>query len=130
MRWIKFLLSAVGILLLGAFAARTAANMVVAPQSGETVSAGVVSVPSVLGKSAGEVLFYPWPLYETQELRPPPDLVLDSYYTSVFGTMEVLGVSYDAQALRDSILWNTDNENFYSQVPARRITATGTRKRR
>lgn len=115
MRWIKFLLSAVGILLLGAFAARTAANMVVAPRSGETVSAGVVSVPSVLGQSAGEALFYPWPLYETQELRPLPDLVLDNY-ASVFGTMEALGVSYDAQAMRDSMLWNADNENFYSQV--------------
>ncbi len=115
MRWIKFLLLAVGILLLGAFAARTAANMVVAPRSGETVSAGVVSVPSVLGQSAGEALFYPWPLYETQELRPLPDLVLDNY-ASVFGAMEALGVSYDAQALRDSMLWNADNENFYSQV--------------
>ena len=49
-------------------AAGFAARTVVSPQTGEVVSAGVVSIPSVLGQTAEEMLFYPWSLYETAPL--------------------------------------------------------------
>ena len=70
MRHLKFILSALAILLAGAIAAGFAARTVISPRTGEVVSAGVVSVPSVLGQTADEVLFYPWPLYETVPLEP------------------------------------------------------------
>lgn len=70
MRHLKFICSALAILLAGAMAAGFAARAVAAPRTGETVSAGVVSIPSVLGQTAEEVLFYPWSLYETLTLEP------------------------------------------------------------
>lgn len=70
MRHVKFILSALAILLAGALAVGLAARAVVAPRAGETVSAGVVSVPPVLGQSTEEVLFYPWSLYDTLTLEP------------------------------------------------------------
>ncbi len=70
MRHLKFIFSALAILLAGALAAGFAARTVVSPQTGKVVSAGVVSIPSVLGQTAEEVLFYPWSLYETTPLTP------------------------------------------------------------
>lgn len=68
MNKLKFVLLSLCILLTGALAAGFAARAVVSPQVGETFSAGVLNVPSVLGQTAEEVLFHPWSLYETEPL--------------------------------------------------------------
>lgn len=62
-----FILLAVMILLAGALTAGVAAWAVVEPRTGEVQSAGVVSVPTVLGQTADEVLFYPWSVYSMEE---------------------------------------------------------------
>lgn len=62
-----FVLLAAVILLAGALAAGVAAWAVVKPKTGEVRSAGVVSVPTVLGQTADEVLFYPWSVYSMEE---------------------------------------------------------------
>ena len=69
MRNLKFALSAAAILLVGAVAVGLAARAVVSPRVGEARSAGVVAIPTVLGQTAEEVLFYPWSMYDTQPLR-------------------------------------------------------------
>lgn len=69
MRNLKFALSAAAILLVGAVAVGLAARAVVSPRVGEVRSAGVVAIPTVLGQTAEEVLFYPWSMYDTQPLR-------------------------------------------------------------
>lgn len=50
-----------------------------APREGEPVSAGVLSVPSVLGQTAEEVLFYPWSTYDAQAMLSLPDAVRQEY---------------------------------------------------
>lgn len=69
MRNLKFILSTAAILLAGAIAAGLIAHAVVSPRTGEVQSAGVVAIPTVLGQTAEEVLFYPWSMYDTQPLR-------------------------------------------------------------
>lgn len=69
MRNLKFALSAAAILLVGAVAVGLAARAVVSPRVEEIRSAGVVAIPTVLGQTAEEVLFYPWSMYDTQPLR-------------------------------------------------------------
>lgn len=56
-------------MLTGAIAAGLIACAVVSPRTGEVQSAGVVTIPTVLGQSAEEVLFYPWSMYDAQPLR-------------------------------------------------------------
>lgn len=72
MRNLKFILCTLAILLAGALGASFAARTVVSPQAGAVVNAGVLPVPSVLGQTADEALFYPWSLYEMQTLFPIP----------------------------------------------------------
>ena len=90
MRDLKFILSAAAILLTGAIAAGLIAYAVVSPQTGEVQSAGVVTIPTVLGQTAEEVLFYPWSMYDTQPLRHlTDDELLDALGLDSFGnTME------------------------------------------
>lgn len=73
MRNVKFILSAVAILLAGAIAAGLAARAVTAPDASEVRSAGTVSIPTVLGQTAEEVLFFPWSMYDTDRLYPLPE---------------------------------------------------------
>ena len=73
MRRVKFILCVGAILLAGAAAAGVAARSVVEPHEGEVRSAGVVTVPTVLGQTAEELLFYPWSMYDTQPLRKPTE---------------------------------------------------------
>lgn len=73
MRNLKFALSAAAILLVGAMAVGLAARAVVSPRVGEVRSAGVAAIPTVLGQTAEEVLFYPWSMYDTQPLRHPTE---------------------------------------------------------
>lgn len=112
MRSLKFILSALAILLAGALAAGFAARAVAAPRTGEVVNAGAVPIPSVLGQTAEEALFYPWSLYEMQALIPIPDEVLQTK-TLPTGDMlfavaafDALGVEYNADELIKSQLWN------------------------
>ena len=84
MRNLKFILSAVAILLVGAIVSGFAARSVVSPDAGEVRSAGVVTVPTVFGQTAEEVLFYPWSMYDTLSLHHPTDdellYIYDLYY--------------------------------------------------
>ncbi len=73
MRNVKFILAAAAILLTGAIAAGLAARAVTAPDGEQVQSAGTVSIPTVLGQTAEEVLFYPWSLYDTETLSPIPE---------------------------------------------------------
>ena len=101
MRHVKFVLSALAILLAGAMAAGMAARAVAAPRTGEVISAGVVSVPSVLGQTAEEALFYPWSMYDYQTLAPLPDEVQISIFSGAGDlipcilAMQALGAEFD-----------------------------------
>lgn len=88
----RFILLAMSILLAGALAAGFAARAVVAPRAGEPVNAGVLNVPSVLGQTAEEVLFYPWSMYDAQTTLP-----LDSYpYGSATEERSIVAASASA----------------------------------
>ncbi len=54
------------ILLAGGTAVGLAARLVVAPQAGETVEVDTPSIPSILGQSVDEVMFYPWNTYDKE----------------------------------------------------------------
>ncbi|MGM9606333.1 MAG: hypothetical protein ACI3XJ_02390 [Oscillospiraceae bacterium] len=123
MRKHKFILITVFILLVGALTAGLAARAVVTPRMGETISAGVLSVPSVLGQTAEEVLFYPWPMYETQTLFPLSedyrDLELQTENSRLFlllGAYGSLGISYDYETLLGSLLWNVGDKDDPTQI--------------
>ncbi len=101
MRKLRFILSSICILLAGALAAGFAARAVVLPRTGETFSAGTVPIPSVLGQSAEEVLFYPWPVYDMQTLTPITDAEIEQYssadpFTAV-AAIEALGAEADME---------------------------------
>ncbi len=86
MRKWSFVLSAAAILLVGALAAGAAARRVVEPPAGEVWSAGEVPVPTVLGQTAEEVLFFPWSLYDTETLYPvPEEFLLDGINLRAIG---------------------------------------------
>ncbi len=80
MRNVKFILSAIAILLTGAIAAGLAARAVTAPDGEGVRSAGTVSIPAVLGQTAEEVLFYPWSLYDTEALSHIPENYLTDFF--------------------------------------------------
>lgn len=117
MRNLKFILSSLAILLAGAMAAGVAARSVAAPRAGEAVSAGVVSIPSVLGQTAEQVLFYPWSRYDMQTLVPLPEQVqssiafdIDHAYQnatmSSIAAMDALGADFDLDLLLKNMTWN------------------------
>lgn len=130
MRHVKFVLSALAILLAGAMAAGIAARSVAAPRAGEVVSAGVVSVPSVLGQTAEEALFYPWSMYDLQTLTPLSDEAQTSIFYGGGDTltcilaMEALGTEFDWPKLVDAQRWNQSDTKtadmvFLKDYPAR-----------
>lgn len=105
MRNLKFILSAAAILLAGAIAAGLTAHAVVFPRAGEVQSAGVVTIPTVLGQTAEELLFYPWSMYDTQPLRRlTDDELLDSLGLDALGaTMEEVNqVLSEADGVNDA----------------------------
>ena len=59
-----FVLLTVLILLAGGMAVGMAARLVVVPQAGKTVEVDTPTIPSVVGQSKEEVVFYPWNRYE------------------------------------------------------------------
>lgn len=59
-----FVLLTVLILLAGGMAVGMAARLVVVPQADETVEVDTPTIPSVLGQSVDEVVFYPWDRYD------------------------------------------------------------------
>lgn len=67
-----FVLLTVLILLAGGMAVGMAARLVVFPQADETVEVDTPTIPSVLGQSVDEVVFYPWDHYD-------PDTVIESF---------------------------------------------------
>ncbi len=66
-RLLRFLALAAGILLAGALAALIAAWAVTAPRAGELIERETPPLPTVLGQTAEEVWFAPWPLYDILE---------------------------------------------------------------
>lgn len=103
MHRLKFFLLALVILLSGAALSGLVAWKVVTPPNRETVSAGVLSVPSVLGQTADEVLFFPWPVYDMQPLSPISEDELAKYeigdpFTAITA-MEALGAEFDLEQL-------------------------------
>lgn len=110
MRHLKFILSALAILLAGAMAAGFAARTVVSPRTGEIVNAGVVPIPSVLGPMVDEVLFYPWSLYDMEELTPVPEEALrylEGMWYAAIG-FDLLGADCDTDKLARSQMWTGD----------------------
>ena len=67
-----FVLLTVLILLAGGMAVGMAARLVVVPQADQTVEVDTPTIPSVLGQSVDEVVFYPWNRYD-------PDAVSTSF---------------------------------------------------
>lgn len=117
MRNLKFILSALAILLAGALGAGLAARAVAAPKVGETVNAGVVSIPSALGQTADEVLFYPWSRYDGQSLVPLERATLENVelgivntpgdiLTSSIAALYALEADYDLNSLLKELVWN------------------------
>lgn len=66
--WLFGLLTAL-ILLAGGTAVGLAARLVVAPQAGETVEVDTASLPTAMGQSVDEVVFYPWNLYDEEHFE-------------------------------------------------------------
>lgn len=64
-----FVLLTVLILLAGGMAVGMAARLVVVPQADETVEVDTPTIPSVLGQSVDEVVFYPWDRYDPEAVR-------------------------------------------------------------
>lgn len=63
--WLFVLLTAL-ILLAGGMAVGMAARLVVVPQADETVEVDTPTIPSVVGQSVDEVVFYPWDRYDPE----------------------------------------------------------------
>lgn len=123
MRMNKFLLSAICILLASVFAAGLAIQAVVAPRIGKTISAGVLSIPSMLGQTAEDVLFDPWPMYESQDLFPFPegyrDFVLqreDDRLSLLLNAYGLLGIVFDDEVIMESLRWNVDQDQDPKQL--------------
>lgn len=114
MRSLKFVLSALAILLAGAIAAGLAARAVAAPKTGELISAGVVPIPSVLGQTADEALFYPWSLYDMEELTPVTEealIYLEGMWYAAAG-FDLFGVDFDGEKLARSQMWTGDGDSL------------------
>ena len=62
----RFVLLTALILLAGGMAVGMAARLVVVPQADETVKVDTPTIPSVLGQSVDEVVFYPWDRYDPE----------------------------------------------------------------
>ena len=117
MRNLRFILSALAILLAGALGAGLAARAVASPRTGETVNAGVVSIPSALGQKADEVLFYPWSRYDEQSLVPLGGVVVENIevgianaipddLTSSIAALFELEADFDLELLLKDMMWN------------------------
>lgn len=113
MRSRKFILLSACILLAGALAAGFAARAVVLSRTGETFSAGVRNVPSVLGQTAEEVLFYPWSMYDIQPLSPIVSLLDETGQTA-----EEMAESFSSRFLAAFSLFGADFDELaaYSAV--------------
>lgn len=62
----RFVLLTALILLAGGMAVGMAARLVVVPQAQRTVEVDTPTIPSVLGQSVDEVVFYPWDRYDPE----------------------------------------------------------------
>ena len=138
MRNLKFVLSTLAILLAGALAAGMAARAVAAPRAGETVSAGVVGVPSVLGQTADEVLFYPWSRYDGQSLAPLEGATLENIeagvanapsgagddLTASIAVLDALEANFDLGLLLKDLTWNQSDLKTADMVFLKDFPAT------
>lgn len=112
------------ILLAGGCAVGLAAAVVVSPQKGELDERDTPAVPTVLGQSAEEVLFYPWPLYETQTLRSLQEDAENAYLSDGGSNFLLLMLSDLPRLLgvsgMDDSLWDlqfTDGQGYWKDRP-------------
>lgn len=138
MRNLKFVLSALAILLAGALGAGMAARAVAAPKAGEVMSDGVVGVPSVLGQTADEVLFYPWPRYDGQSLVPLEGATLENVEAGVvnapsgdgddltgsIAALDALEADFDLGLLLKDLAWNQSDLKTADMVFLKDFPAT------
>lgn len=106
-RFWPFALVAALILLAGGTAVTLAARLVVSPQTSQTVEVDTPIVPSVVGQSVDEVVFYPWNLYNpdtfTSEISGDNEGITNWYiHHMADGAAELLGVSLEAWELQDA----------------------------
>lgn len=116
-----FVLLTVLILLAGGMAVGMAARLVVVPQADETVEVDTPTIPSVLGQSVDEVVFYPWDRYDPEAVRTSfsPDSENQNqwfYQENLVRMGGLLGLS----GLEDSISQGAflDNLWFWCDCPA------------
>lgn len=118
--WIFVLLTAL-ILLAGGMAVGMAARLVVVPQADETVEVDTPTIPSVLGQSVDEVVFYPWDRYDPEAVSTSfsPDSENQNqwfYQENLVWVGGLLGLS----GLQDSMSQGAflDNLWFWCDCPA------------
>ena len=129
MRMNKFILSTICILLVSVLATGLAIQAVVAPRTGKTISVGVLPVPSVLGQTAEELLFYPWSMYDAQSLSvisdfyakyepENPGILMDlasaDGWLDLLGAFQIFGVSYEQETMLNRLSWNMNEDGVIS----------------
>ena len=88
----RFVLLTALILLAGGMAVGMAARLVVFPQADETVEVDTPTIPSVLGQSVDEVVFYPWDRYD----RTPSLKVFHRVWkTKTSGFIEIISCGWE-----------------------------------
>lgn len=117
----RFVLLTALILLAGGMAVGMAARLVVVPQADETVEVDTPAIPSVLGQSVDEVVFYPWDHYDpsavSTSFSPDPNNQNQWFYQENLMRMGgLLGLS----GLEDSMSKGAflDNLWFWCDCPA------------
>ncbi len=117
MKKAAFPLAALSILLAAVLLSGVVARSVTAPPMGKTVSSGVLSVPSVLGLTAEELTFSPWPMYDVDKRNPLPEELQDDFCTFLFyapqedvrqhSQKEMLDIGSDGALFLQTFLGNT-----------------------
>lgn len=101
MKKAAFPLAALSILLAAALLSGVAARTVAAPPTGKTVSSGVLSVPSVLGLTADELTFSPWPMYDVDKRNPLPEEMQNGLCVFLFYTSQEESRQHTQKEMRD-----------------------------
>ncbi len=121
-----FALLAALILLAGGTAATLAARLVVSPQTSQTSEVDTPIIPSVVGQSVDEVVFYPWNFYDPDTFTSQllgDDRGLTDWYTHhlMDGALALLGLSLEPFDIQDALM--DDNVCYWKDRPA--VTTDG-----
>lgn len=118
--WLFALLAAL-ILLAGGTAVGLAARLVVAPQAGQTAEVDTPTIPSVLGQSVDEVVFYPWDRYDPSDVSTSFSPDLESQYQGFYlENLMRMGNLLGFSGVENSVNKGTarDNVFFWCDCPA------------